>query len=339
MGQHTIETSINFLLDSLAAMPIANSVSSPIESDSSTKLNPLLSPEDLKLLNERSNLKGWLQLTGHLGVMITSGYFWATNPHWFIAFPAVIIYGFSLATMFATLHECSHRTAFENNRLNDGVAWLAGILSFYNSTFYRRYHKWHHRYTQIPDKDPELEDPKPQNLQQYLLEISAIPWWLGKIRGHFRIALGQLDNYPYISETASQEVIHSTRLQLLVYFIAIAVSVIFKQPWFVMYWLLPLAIGQPILRMILLAEHTGCTQDDNPVTNTRTTLTLWPIRFLMWNMPYHTEHHLYASIPFHALTAAHAKLSPHLKQLESGYLKVNRNLIAGFSQSIEPLQS
>jgi fatty acid desaturase len=339
MGQHTIETSINFLLDSLAAMPIANSVSSPIESDSSTKLNPLLSPEDLKLLNERSNLKGWLQLTGHLGVMITSGYFWATNPHWFIAFPAVIIYGFSLATMFATLHECSHRTAFENNRLNDGVAWLAGILSFYNSTFYRRYHKWHHRYTQIPDKDPELEDPKPQNLQQYLLEISAIPWWLGKIRGHFRIALGKLDNYPYISETARQEVIRSTRLQLLVYFVAIAVSIIFKQPWFVMYWLLPLAIGQPILRMILLAEHTGCTQDDNPVTNTRTTLTLWPIRFLMWNMPYHTEHHLYASIPFHALTAAHAKLSPHLKQLESGYLKVNRNLIAGFSQSIEPLQS
>ncbi|UXE61105.1 MAG: fatty acid desaturase family protein [Woronichinia naegeliana WA131] len=290
-------------------------------------------------MNERSNLKGGLQLTGHLGVMITSGYLWATNPHWFIAFPAVVIYGFSLATMFATLHECSHRTAFENNRLNDGVAWLAGILSFYNSTFYRRYHKWHHRYTQIPDKDPELEDPKPQNLQQYLLEISAIPWWLGKIRGHFRIALGQLDNYPYISETARQEVIRSTRLQLLVYFVAIAVSIIFKQPWFVMYWLLPLAIGQPILRMILLAEHTGCTQDDNPVTNTRTTLTLWPIRFLMWNMPYHTEHHLYASIPFHALTAAHAKLSPHLKQLESGYLKVNRNIIAGFDQSIEPLQS
>lgn len=339
MGQHPVETSINFPLDSLATMLIANSVSSSLESDNRTKPNPLLSSEDLKILNECSNLKGWLQLTGHLGVMITSGYLWATNPHWFIAFPAVVIYGFSLATMFATLHECSHRTAFENNRLNDGVAWLAGILSFYNSTFYRRYHKWHHRYTQIPDKDPELEDPKPQSLQQYLLEISAIPWWLGKIRGHFGIALGKLDNYPYISETARPEVIRSTRLQLLVYFIAIAASIVFKQPWFVMYWLLPLAIGQPLLRMILLAEHTGCTYDENPLTNTRTTLTWWPIRFLMWNMPYHTEHHLYASIPFHALTAAHAKLSPHLKQLESGYLKVNRNIIAGFDQPIEPLQS
>src|SRR5262245_47683798 len=33
-------------------------------------------------------------------------------------------------------------------------------------------------------------------------------------------------------------------------------------------------------------------------TNTRTILTSWPIPFLMWNMPYHVEHHLYPSIPY-----------------------------------------
>ena len=318
-------------------MSIAEPVLSPPENDKKTKQNSLLSPEDLKILNERSNLKGMLQFSGHLAVILASGYL-SGNSHWFIAFPAVVVYGFSLATMFATLHECCHRTAFENNRLNDGVAWFSGLLSFYNSTFYRRYHKWHHRYTQIPDKDPELEDPKPQNLPEYLLEISAIPWWRGKILGHFRIALGKLENCPYISETARQEVIRSTRLQLLLYLVAIAVSVFFKQPWFLMYWLLPLAIGQPILRMILLAEHTGCTYDENPLTNTRTTLTLWPIRFLMWNMPYHAEHHLYTSIPFHSLAKAHTKLLPQLERVESGYLKVNRNIIASFDQSVETVQ-
>lgn len=318
-------------------MSIAEPVLSPPENDHKTKQNSLLSPEDLKILNERSNLKGILQFSGHLAVILASGYL-SGNSHWFIAFPAVVVYGFSLATMFATLHECCHRTAFESNRLNDGFAWFAGLLSFYNSTFYRRYHKWHHRYTQIPDKDPELEDPKPQNLPEYLLEISAIPWWQGKILGHVRIALGKLENCPYISETARAEVIRSTRLQLLVYLVAIAVSVFFKQPWFLMYWLLPLAIGQPILRMILLAEHTGCTYDENPLTNTRTTLTLWPIRFLMWNMPYHAEHHLYASIPFHSLAKAHTKLLPQLERVESGYLKVNRNIIASFDQSVETVQ-
>jgi hypothetical protein len=171
-----------------------------------------------------------------------------------------------------------------------------------------------------------------------LLEISAIPWWRSKLLGHFRIALGKLENCPYISETARAEVIRSTRLQLLVYLLAIAVSIFFKQPWFLIYWLLPLAIGQPILRMILLAEHTGCTYDENPLTNTRTTLTLWPIRFLMWNMPYHAEHHLYASIPFHSLPKAHTQLLPQLEQVESGYFKVNRNIIASFDQSVETVQ-
>jgi fatty acid desaturase len=90
--------------------------------------------------------------------------------------------------------------------------------------------------------------------------------------------------------------------------------------------------------MILLAEHTGCSYDENPLTNTRTTLTLWPIRFLMWNMPYHAEHHLYASIPFHSLAKAHTKLLPQLERVESGYVKVNRNIIASFGQSVETVR-
>lgn len=297
------------------------------------KSSQILSVEELSVLNLRSNFRGWLQLGGHLAVMLLSGYLWATNlDRWFMALPAAILYGFSLAAMFAPLHECCHRTAFASNRLNDIVAWLAGVLSFYNSTFYRRYHKWHHRYTQIPDQDPELGDPKPQNWRKYILEVSGLPWWLGKVRGHFGIALGKLDGCPYIAESARAEVIRSTRLQLLVYAVAIAISVATKQPWFLIYWLVPLAIGQPILRMILLAEHTGCSNDENPLTNTRTTLTLSPIRFLMWNMPFHAEHHLYASIPFHALSAAHQKLKPHLQQIESGYMRVNRNIVANFEK-------
>lgn len=299
-----------------------------------SKPNQILSPPELSVLNARSNAKGLLQLAGHLAVMGMSGYLWATNlDRWPLALPALVIYGFSLAAMFAPLHEGVHRTAFANNHLNDIVAWFAGLLSGYNSTFYRRYHKWHHRYTQIPGQDPELSDPKPSTLGEYLLEISGLPWWVGKVRGHLRVAFGRLDHCPFIPDTARGEVIRSTQLQLAVYGGAIALSLAFGQPWFLLYWMLPLAVGQPILRAILLAEHTGCTTDNNSLTNTRTTLTIWPIRFLMWNMPFHAEHHLYASIPFHALPAAHEKLRPHLTRVESGYLKVNRSIIANLGQA------
>lgn len=295
-----------------------------------------LTVQQLTALNQRSNRAGALQLLGHLAILGVSGYLWITNHGTWLGLPAIIVYGFSLAAMFATLHECVHRTAFASQRWNDAVAWFAGLLSFYNSTFYRRYHKWHHRYTQIPGKDPELDDPKPTNWRAYLWELSGIPWWLGKVQGHVRIALGRVQGYPFLPETAYSEVIWSTRWQLLVYAGAIAISIALGHPWaVVIYWLLPLAVGQPILRYVLLAEHTGCTLDDNPLTNTRTTLTLAPLRFLMWNMPFHAEHHLYPSIPFHALPAAHQALGLQLQQVVSGYTKAHQDIVAAWGQSAE----
>ena len=303
----------------------------------SSNLKPaqILSPQELSVLNVKSNLKGSLQLAGHLAVMAVSGYLWGANmgnlsERWYIALPALVLYGFSFAIMFAPLHEASHRTVFSNNQANDILCWFAGLLSFYNSTFYRLYHKWHHRYTQILDKDPELCDRKPTNLSEYMIEISGLTWWIGKFRRHFLTAMGNLDNCPFIPESSRAEVIRSTRLQLLVYAVAIAISVYFQQPWFLTYWILPLAVGQPFLRLILLAEHTDRPNTDNMLTNTRTTLTLAPLRFLLWNISYHAEHHLYASIPFHQLVAAHEKLSSHFECVENGYFNVNRQIIANF---------
>ncbi|YAG16775.1 Fatty acid desaturase [Nostoc sp. DSM 114161] len=299
------------------------------EVDKQHKPRQILAMQELSVLNPRYNWKGLVQLAGHLAVMGCSGYMWGMNfGNWLLAIPALTIYGFSVASMFAPLHECAHRTAFANNRLNEIVAWCAGLLSFYNSTFFLYYHNRHHRYTRVPDKDPELNEPKPSDLGQYFLIISGLPWWLGKISGHFRAALGQLDDYPFLTQTARSEIIRSTRWQLAVYAGAIAISIAADQPWFFLYWLLPLLVGQPILRFILLAEHTGCTLDANLLTNTRTTLTLFPVRFLMWNMPFHAEHHLYPSIPFHALPTAHQQLSSHFTHIEPGYIKVNRDIVS-----------
>ncbi|QSJ19162.1 fatty acid desaturase family protein [Nostoc sp. UHCC 0702] len=293
----------------------------------------ILSVQELNTFNDRSNSKGLIHLIGHLTIIGCSGYLWATNwGNWLIAIPALLVYGFGLAAMFAPMHEGVHRTPFANNNLNDAVAWCAGLLSFYNSTFYRHYHKWHHLYTRVPGKDPELTDLTPHNLGEYLLVLSGLPWWVDKIRGHVGIALGQVDDYPFIPETARVEVIRSTRWQLGIYAGAIAVSIAVSQPWFILYWLLPLFVGQPILRFLLLAEHTGCSLDANLLTNTRVTLTLWPVQFLMWNMSFHAVHHLYPSIPFHTLPKAYEKLSSHFTHVDPGYIKVNRDILAQLGQ-------
>ena len=91
---------------------------------------------------------------------------------WWLRLPCLLLSGVGLATCFAGLHECCHRTAFRSRRVNDAVAWFAGLLSFYNSTYYRRYHQWHHRYTHQAGLDPELEDPVPTNPWAYLRELA-----------------------------------------------------------------------------------------------------------------------------------------------------------------------
>lgn len=295
----------------------------------------LLTAEQLAPLNHRSNALGIARLVCHLSVIILSGYAWGAASG-FVALTALFIYGSSLAFMFCAVHECVHRTAFASNRMNDAIAWLAGLFSFYNSTFYRRYHKWHHRYTRVAEKDPELEDLEPHTWTEYLWVLSGAPWWRGKIVGHAKIALAQLDEYYYLPESAHDSVVRSTRLQLAAYGAIALFSSALGHPWFVVnYWLLPLAIGQPFLRFMLLAEHTGCSYGADALTNTRTTLTLSPLRWLAWNMPYHAEHHLYPSIPFHALPTAHEHLKARFSHVDAGYFQVNRNIVASFRKAIE----
>jgi fatty acid desaturase len=248
----------------------------------------------------------------------------------------LLLSGIGLATCFAPLHECCHRTAFRSKAVNDAVAWLMGLLSFYNATFYRRYHQWHHRYTHQPGLDPELDDPVPTTWLSYSLEMTGWTWWTGKLRGHARLLWGDLNSIPFMSAELQPQVRRSVRLQFAVYAVVALLSLLGGHGFLLWSWLLPLAIGQPVLRFFLLAEHTGCAYGDDGLRNTRTTLTTAPVRWLMWNMPFHSEHHLYPSLPFHALPAAHRWIGPRLQHLDRGYVAVHRQLLGRLSSLGQP---
>ena len=313
-------------------------------------------PSDrLASLNRRHDRPGLLQLAFHLAVLLTGGLLWAlalgqgplAASH--LAAPllpapivaplgllGLLLLGHGLAFAFCAMHEAGHRTAFASRALNDGVAWWAGVLSFYNADFYRRYHQWHHRFTHLVGLDPELEDSPPTTRVAYLLELSAIPWWIGKVRGHLAGLRGDFSARPYIPADAVPAVCRSLGLQFAVYGLLALVSLIGANGFLFWYWLLPLAVGQPLLRFVLLAEHGGCPFVADGLRNTRTTHTLGPLRRLMWNMPFHAEHHLYPSLPFHALAAAHRDLRPELTVVAPGYLAVHRGFLANLAALAMP---
>ncbi len=298
-------------------------------------VSPLLSGPLLQRLNERRDGPGWRRLAFHLSLLAVGALLWGypalpalpTAALWALRLVGLLLLGWGLAFGFCAMHECGHRTAFASKGANDTVAWWAGVLSFYNADYYRRYHQWHHRFTHQPGLDPELEQAPPSTLAGYLLELSGLPWWIGKLRGHAAGLRGDFGGRPYIPAEAAAAVTRSIRLQFAVYAVLLVASLWQANGALFWFWLLPLAVGQPLLRFVLMAEHGGCSTDTDGLSNTRTTRTLGPLRWLMWEMPFHVEHHLYPSLPFHALAEAHGHLAPHLLHTGQGYLAVHRGFL------------
>jgi fatty acid desaturase len=313
----------------------AHAVSVPVAPRStpgSSASAALLDRQQLAGLNQLRNGPAARRLISHLLTIVAGGVIWGQAG---LPMPlrllGLLVCGLGLATCFAGLHECSHRTAFRGRALNDAAAWIFGLLSFYNATAYRRYHQWHHRYTHQPGLDPELDDPVPTTPWAYLLELSGWNWWTGKLRSHAQLLWGDLSGVAYLTPELIPAVRRSAWLQWGIYAAAATLSLILANGFLLRFWLLPLAVGQPFLRFVLLAEHSGCAYSSDGTINTRTTLTTAPVRWLMWNMPFHAEHHLYASIPFHALPRAHTLVAPHLQHLDRGYLRVHRHLLSNLS--------
>ena len=89
------------------------------------------------------------------------------------------------------------------------------------------------------------------------------------------------------------------------------------------YWIVPMLLGQPALRAFLLAEHTGCPLVADMAANTLTTAA---VRLLGWNMPFHTEHDLYPAVPFHALPPLHSAIRDRLTVVWPGYRAAHREI-------------
>ncbi|MEB3194878.1 MAG: fatty acid desaturase [Cyanobacteriota bacterium] len=300
-----------------------------------------LLPEPLLAeLNQRRSGPAWRQLLGYGTLLLGAGAVWGSpGLPWPLRLLGLLVLGWGLAFSFCAMHECAHRTAFVDRERNDTLAWWFGVLSFYNADFYRRYHQWHHRHTHQPGLDPELEDAPPTTVAGYWRELSGLPWWIGKLRGHWRGLSGDFRANPYIPEEAAPRVRASLWRQCALYGVLLLLSIPEGNGFLLRFWLLPLIVGQPLLRFVLMAEHGGCAFTTNGLANTRTTLTLAPLRWLMWNMPFHAEHHLYPSLPFHALPQAHALIGPHLVHCEGGYLRVHRRFLRAPAQLGEPQAS
>lgn len=287
-----------------------------------------LGREELRELCRRSDAAGALQLCRHAAIIAVTatGIAWAGWSWWLP--PALFGHGVALVFLFAPLHETIHRTAFKSRQANLATAWICGLILAIPPTDFRHFHWAHHRHTQDPARDPELATPKPATTAQYLIHLSGLPYWRDRVAALTRQALGRPDA-GYLPARDHRRVTMEARVFLSLYGGALLVAGVTAKPaLLLLYWVIPVLLAQPVLRAFLLAEHTACPEVPDMTRNTRTTLTDYPVRLLGWNMPFHTEHHLHPSVPFHALPRLHAIVVARLAHLSPGYRAAHREIRA-----------
>mgnify|MGYP003654901970 CR=1 FL=1 len=277
-----------------------------------------LSPEQCRELTETSDARGLAQLAAHLGaIAVLGGLIAARVPFW----PVLMLpQGILLVFLFTLLHEASHATPFRSRWLNGAAAHLSGFAILLPPRWFRYFHFAHHRFTHMPGKDPELASPKPETWAQYLVHVSGVPVWISHVRTLLRNAAGRCED-SFVPAGKRSAVATEARVMLGLYLALILGSLALATPALLFVWLIPLALGQPFLRLYLLAEHGRCAHVANMLENSRTTLTNTLVRRVAWNMPYHAEHHSYPAVPFHRLPELHRLAEAHLKVTETGYAR------------------
>ena len=289
----------------------------------------VLTRRELKALMRRSDAPTLVRLVVWLAAFAGTGTLVGLSMGSWLVWPAMFVHGILLVHLFALQHECVHYTPFKTRWLNDVVGNLCGFVIALPHQFFRYEHCDHHTHTQLKGQDPELIE-LPASLGGYLMFISSIPYWRGKLGEFSRHIAGRLSegDKVFVPKQARRVVFMEARVMAGVYAAILALCI--ATGWWapLWYWWLPLFLGEPVMRWIRLTEHVGRPNTRDMSENTRTNLIPAPLAFLSWNMNYHAEHHYASSVPYHALPELHRRLEGYVHVQPRGYLGAHLDILS-----------
>ncbi len=295
----------------------------------------LLEPAELRDLNTRSDLFGWLQMLSHWGAIAIFAvlHFQAMGTYW------VVLTGFGLGVfinfLYAAQHELSHGTVFATKRTNEIWGRVIGFVMIFPRDFDQVMHFAHHRWTQDWERDGELVR-EPYTLQSYLMWLSGITYWRNRVFGLVRRARGIIVE-PFIRADEEAKVIHESRIHLAAYLTIILASFAFGSWAWLTFWIIPMVLTKPVHQLQNTIEHLGLSHEDNILENTRSTRANGFVRWLCWQMPYHTAHHTFPSVPFWKLKQLNEKIETQIKSevWRMGWIEFQIEVIKKLAQKDE----
>jgi Na+-transporting NADH:ubiquinone oxidoreductase subunit F len=260
---------------------------------------------------------------------------------WWAIFPFAI-YGVLYGSVSdSRWHESSHGTAFKTDWMNNALYELASFMVLRESVHWRWSHTRHHSDTIIVGRDPEIVVQRPPSLFSLFVlnvfDINALKMYVNNVALH---VVGKLtpEERTYIPESEYKKLFIRARIYVLIYVAVIAFAIYTRSILPLMFIGLPNLYGSWLMLVYGYTQHAALAENvlDHRL-NCRTVYMSWLNHYLYWNMGYHTEHHMFPLVPYHALPKLHELVKADMPAAYNGLLEAYREIIPALvRQSKDP---
>ncbi|MDH3456053.1 MAG: fatty acid desaturase [Gemmatimonadota bacterium] len=286
------------------------------------------SPEQrnaLKALHRLDKRWNWV-VPLHFAIWLGAAWLSISSGSLAVSIVGYLIAGLSLSTLSVLGHEASHNLFTRNPKIDRWIGFLVGTPVVFSASGYRIMHPLHHKYVR--------DAGDPDNIEN----ITTSSFWLRWLY----VFVFFLAVYLYLVLVPINAVINAKKngdrmLVLLEWLAMIGIVALgwalLPSSWMVEGWLLPLIVAGQVANVRGIAEH-GMTTSGNELTDTRTVTTTPVLSFLICNINYHLEHHLYPGIPWYNLPRAHRILRENYRMAGSSVYTSYLTFLADFFKAV-----
>lgn len=236
-----------------------------------------------------------------------------------------LIGGLSLSTLSVLSHESSHNLMTRNPKIDRWIGFVCGIPILFSGMGYRIMHPLHHKYIRTEQDPDDIEN------------VTKDPFLLRWVY----VLVFFLSVYTYLVMVPLNAIRRSRRpeqVSVILEFIAMVGIVVLgwmmlPAQWMIEGWLLPLLVAGQVANVRGIAEH-GMTTGGNEMTDTRTVATNPVLSFLMCNINYHIEHHLYPGVPWYHLPKVNKILAQEYVSAGSSVYTSYRRFLGDVARAI-----
>jgi Na+-transporting NADH:ubiquinone oxidoreductase subunit F len=272
----------------------------------------------------------WFALLGGSGFLAHRS--WGT---WWMV-PAFFVYGtFYGSVSDSRWHECGHRTAFRTTWMNDALYFLSSFMVWREAVSWRWSHIRHHSDTIVVGRDPEIAFQRPMRARKPLMEFFGLASNPGETRKILLNVVGRftVDELDYLPPDERPKAVRTARIYVTVWFAVLAACVVLRTVEPLMFVVLPSFYGKWLLVAYGITQHAGLAEDTlDHRLNSRSVRMNRVHRYLYWNMNFHTEHHMFPNVPFHALPALSEATKADFPPQYSGIFAAYREILSAYRQ-------